>query len=171
MHRRRLGQAQEVEDYLRQPAVPEAPPTWKEYFIYTADFTGAQALVAGVLNGAPTTQVFGEVEVRIDSDADFEFIKTMYVATDPRVYVRYSDGTAGRLLQRGTLDLREVGGQAFNPTTPTENRWFLPFIWPQPYVIAASTVFTVQAADFSAGANTVRISFHGNKIRPGRAPY
>lgn len=167
---------EEAENYLARlmqapPAPPGRPPVWKEYFVYTAEFTGTKALAAGTADGAPTAQRFDDFNIRIDSDSDFEFIKSMYVATDPRVYVRYADGTSGRQLHRGSLDLRFVAGQGFNPTTPTEARWFLPFIWPQPYVISASSVFIVSGADFSGATNTVRLSFHGNKIRPGHAPY
>jgi len=149
---------------------------WKEYFIYSADFVAAAALPAGTLNGDPTVQAFSDFPIRIHSDADFEWIKTIYTATDPRVYARLRDDTSGRQLHRSTLDLRAAAGagidvSTFFPAGSAESTAFLPFIEPDPYVIAAASSFIVSAADFSGALNAVRISFHGNKIRPGYAPY
>lgn len=158
---------------IPMPTRPAAPPTWKEFFIYSANYVGAQQLPAGTLNGAPTVQPFQEFDIRIDSDADFEFLKTLYTFTDARVYVRYMDTTQGRFLQRGSLDARLVAGVGITSFVPAlaESAAFLPFIWPQAHVIPAASVFAVQAADFSGAPNTVRFSFHGNKVRPGKPPW
>lgn len=162
-----------LRDLAQMPSDGERQPVWREYFMYTANFTGSAALAAGTANGAPNVQAFSDFIVSIQSDADFEFLKSMYVATDPRAYARYRDDGSGRQLHRSTLDLRSVAGQVFIPTVPSnmEGAWFLPFIWPTPYVIAAGSSFAVSGADFSGATNTVRITFHGNKIRPGRPPW
>ena len=146
---------------------------WREYFLYSADFTAAKQLVAGTANAAPTAAgiVFDDFIIKIDSDSDFEFLKTMYAATDPRVWVRYFDDSSGRKHQRGTMDLRTVGAQGFTSGMPAGTQGLIPFVWPQPYLIAAASTWTVSAADFSGVANTARLTFHGNKVRPGRSPW
>lgn len=156
---------------VSMPAQPKTPPTWKEFHIYSANFVAAQALPAGTANGAPGVQAFTPFDIKIDSDADFEFLKTMYVATDPRVYARYDDQTMGRRLHRGSLDLRQAAGQGVAFAASTEGTAFMPFIWPQAHLIPAASVFEVNGADFSGAPNTVRVSFHGNKVRPGFSPW
>jgi len=154
------------------PGAAQVPSAlWREYFLYSAEFTGAKQLVAGTLNGAPTVQVFDDFIIKVDSDSDFEFLKTSYVATDARVWVRYFDDSSGRKHQRGTMDLRAVGSQGFTAGQPAGTQGLIPFIWPQPYLIAASSTWSISGADFSGGANTVRISYHGNKVRPGQPPW
>ncbi len=149
-------------------------PFWKEFFVYSADFTGAKALAAGTVNADPTALAFDSFAIRIHSDSDFEWLKTMYTFTDPRVYVRLQDDSSGRRLHRSTLDLRLASGIGVSLAALVaniESTAFLPFIEPAPYTIAAATTFSVDAADFSGALNTVRVSFHGNKIRPGAAPW
>lgn len=151
-----------------------AAPRWKEFFVYSADFTGAKQLVAGTVNGDPTAQRFDAFPIKLDSDADFEWLKTLYTFTDPRVYVRLQDDTSGRRLHRSTLDARVSAGMGVDLTALVaniESTAFLPFIEPEPYTLAAASLFTVEAADFSGLVNTVRLSFHGNKVRPGYAPW
>lgn len=137
---------------------------WVEYFIYNAEFL---PLAAG------TGVTFIDTEVRIDSDSDFEFVKTMFRPTSGRFRVKYRDDTSGRFLQKGSQDIRTIGGTALytiapgNPTPPG----FVPFIWPTPYRIPSATTFTVQAADFSGIANDTRLSFHGSKVRAGTSPW
>src|ERR1051326_5972127 len=164
---------------------PASSPTWKEFFCYTVNAAGQSALVANPngANATPGQSQFSEFDVRIDSDADFEFLKTLYIATDPRVYAKYVDTTSGRQLHRGSLDLRLNAGSAVQtfgfatsaaPTAiaaPVESSEFVPFIWPQAHLIPAASVFAVQLADFSGAQNTTRLTFHGNKVRPGHAPY
>jgi len=137
---------------------------WAEYFIYNVEFL---PLSAGSGN------VFSDGEIRIDTDSEFEFVKTMYQPATGRFRVQYRDDTSGRFLQKGSQDIRTIGGTALiisglgSPTPPG----FVPFIWPRPYRIASSTTMTVSAADFSNTSYNARISFHGNKVRPGRAPW
>lgn len=151
-------------------------PRWKEFFVYTADFVGAAALAAGVANADPTAagMSFQAFPIKIQSDADFEWLKTVYLFTDPRVYARFQDDTAGRFLHRSSLDLRAAAGFGISFASIVanlESTAFLPFIEPEPYTIAAASVFTVYGADFSGALNTVRLSLHGNKVRPGWAPW
>jgi len=137
---------------------------YREYYIYSALFT---ALPAG------SGVTFTDVEVRIDTDYEFEFTKTIYQPVTARARVRYRDDTGGRFLMKGSQDIRTIGGTALysmapgNPTPPG----FLPFIWPRPYKIQPATTFTVSAADFSGLSYDLRMSFHGSKLRGGAAPW
>ncbi len=137
---------------------------WKEFYSYGIVFTD--------LPGGDGTS-FTDTEIRIDTDSDFEFIKTLFHPITSRVRIRYRDDTNGRFLQKGSQDIRTIGGGAFfsmAPGTPVAVG-FLPFIWPRPYIISAATTFTVQASDFSGLTSTFRLAFHGSKIRPGKAPW
>src|SRR5712691_3067173 len=157
-------------------AAPQSP-RWKEYFVYSADFVAALQLPAGVANADPTALAGGAFfpfPIKIHTDSDFEWLKTVYSFTDPRVYLRFQDDTSGRRLHRSTLDARLSAGigVSFAAAIPNiESTAFLPFIEPEGYTIAAATTFTIDAADFSGVANTVRVSLHGNKVRPGWAPW
>jgi len=137
---------------------------YREYFIYNALFT---ALPAG------TGVTFTDIEVRIDTDSDFEFVKTIHQPVTARARIRYRDDTNGRFLMKGSQDIRTISGTALysmapgGPTPPG----FVPFIWPKPYVIPAATTFTVSAADFSGLSYDMRVSFHGSKLRQGVAPW
>lgn len=137
---------------------------YKEYYAYSADFLPLAA-ASGTL--------FTDSEIRIDSDANFEFVKTICQPITSRVRLRYRDDTSGRYLMKASQDNRTICGTSIhllapgNPTAPG----FRPFIWPRPYYIAASTTFTVSAADFSGLSYNFRITFHGAKLREGKAPW
>ena len=141
---------------------------YKEYYIYSFE---ELALVAG------TGVAFKDVTVKMDSDADFEITKRTHVATDNRIRVKYQDDSYGRQFQNGTIgsDLRGVSGcplecsGVVNVGISINN--FIPYILPRPYLIRAGTTFTSSYADFSGVANTIRQSFHGAKLRPGKAPW
>lgn len=139
---------------------------YKEYYIYSYE---ALALAAG--NGT----VFSDISTRYDSDADFEIIKRIHVATDQRIRVRYQDDSYGRVFQNQSLDLRGVSGTPLETSgvvdvgISTNN--FIPYILPRPYLVRAGTNYTASYADFSGVANSIRESFHGAKIRPGQAPW
>lgn len=124
---------------------------WKEFFAYGL----LRTLAAG------TGAVYTDNPIRIDSDADFEFQKTCYHATNGNIRVRYRDDSSGRYLIKTSANLRTIGGN-FAGT---------PFIWPRPYVISAGTTLTIELADNSGIPNTLRLAFHGAKIRPGTAPW
>lgn len=137
---------------------------FEEYYVYNTTFTN--------LAGASGT-VFTENEIRIDTDADFKFIKTVHQPVTARARIRYRDDTNGRFLMKGSQDLRTISGHALynvapgNPLPPG----FVPFIWPRPYIIPAATTFTVGASDFSGLTGTLRMAFHGTKLRQGTAPW
>ena len=132
---------------------------WKEYFVYDISKT-----LAG---GAGTA--FETASIRIDSDSPFEFNKTTYVATNDRIKLKYKDESVGRYLTKGSIDIKAIAGRNILPIGLSNS--FLPHIWPKPYIVSAAAVFTVEAADYSAVANTMRLSFHGSKSREGNAPW
>lgn len=132
---------------------------WKEYFIYDATVT----LVAGTGVSFTTTQV------RIDSDANFELVKSSYVATNDRIKLKFRDDSLGRYLAKDPIDIKSIAGR--NTLPMGLSNAFMPFIWPRPYTLAAGSTFVVESADASSAANTMRLSFHGAKVRPGIAPW
>ncbi|MBT9168127.1 MAG: hypothetical protein DDT19_01472 [Syntrophomonadaceae bacterium] len=133
---------------------------WQEYFLYGVTRT----LRSG--NGT----VFENIPVRIDSDADFMFQKTTFVATNDRIKIKYKDDSIGRYLTKNYLDIKTVAGR--NNLLPMGlSNSFIPFVWPRPYVISAGTNFIVEAADNSGAANVLQLAFHGSKVRPGEAPW
>jgi hypothetical protein len=74
------------------------------------------------------------------------------------------------------MDLRAISGTTLEATgvvdigeSPTNN--FMPYILPRPYLIRAGTTYTASYSDFSGVANSIRESFHGAKIRQGKAPW
>jgi hypothetical protein len=48
---------------------------------------------------------------------------------------------------------------------------FMPYILPKPYLIRAGSTYTASYADASGVTNSIRESFHGAKIRQGKAPW
>jgi hypothetical protein len=139
---------------------------WKEYYIYTFDNT---SLSAG--NG----NAFTDTVVRFDSDADFEVIKRHHIATDSRIRVKMQDDAYGRQFQNTGLDLRGISGTILFTTGVVDvgihPNNFMPYIIPRPYLIRAGSTYTVSFADFSGAANSVRLAFHGAKLRVGTAPW
>lgn len=139
---------------------------YKEYFIYSFENTGLPA-------GAGT--VFQDVTVKMDSDADFEICKRHHIATDDRIRVKYQDDSYGRQFQNTSMDLRAVSGTILQASGVVDigqslNN-FSPYILARPYLIRAGTTYTSSYADFSGAANSIRESFHGAKIRQGKAPW
>ena len=139
---------------------------YKEYFIYSFEDL---SLLAG------SGQVFEDVTVKMDSDADFEIMKRIHFATDNRIRVRYQDDSYGRQFQNASMDIRGVSGTVLEATGVVDigqslNN-FMPYILPRPYLIRAGTTYTSSYADFSGVANSIRESFHGAKIRQGQAPW
>lgn len=132
---------------------------YKEYFILGQ----SDSLDAG--DGT----VFQQFTTKVDSDADFEFDKTTYVATNDRIKLKYKDDSVGRYLSKNAMDIKAVGGR--NTLAMGDSNSFIPFIWPRPYVISAGTTFSVEAADYSGIANSLYMGFHGAKIRVGKAPW
>lgn len=144
---------------------------YKEYFVYSFE---NNALVLG--NGT----VFADVTVKMDSDADFEIIKRHHVAANDQIRVRYQDDSYGRQFQNASMDLRGISGavlQSQNGIVEIGESLnnFMPYILPKPYLIRAGTTYTSSYSDFSNSAflttNSIRESFHGAKIRQGKAPW
>ena len=115
---------------------------YKEYYVYSWEDT---ALAAG------TGVAFEDVIVKMDSDADFEIMKRIHVATDNRILVRYQDDSYGRQFQNAAMDLRGVSGTKLETTGVVDvgislNN-FIPYILPRPYLVRAGTTYTSSFAD------------------------
>lgn len=143
---------------------------YKEYYIYSFE-DSSLALGTGV--------VFEDTTVRMDSDADFEIMKRSHVAADNRIRVKYQDDSYGRQFQNASMDLRAVSGAVLEASGVVDigqslNN-FMPYILPRPYLIRAGTTYTASYSDFSnsgfLSANSIRESFHGAKVRQGKAPW
>lgn len=152
---------------------PNGQGTFLEYYAYSVAFASGTVLAAGAANGAPSAQVFQQQTIRINP-LPFTFCRTMFVATDPRIYIRLRDGS--RYLHKGTMTLASVAGVAApyplvggaaNPQEPL----FSAYYWEMPYTISASAEFTIEAADYSGAPNTLRVTFHGAQTKPGVAPW
>lgn len=139
---------------------------YKEYYIYSFEDT---SLAAG------TGVAFEPVTVKMDSDADFEIKKRIHVATDNRIRVQYQDDSYGRQFQNLSMDIRGVSGTPLEASGVVDIGMslnnFMPYILPRPYLIRAGTTYTASYADFSGAGNSIRESFHGAKIRQGKAPW
>lgn len=139
---------------------------WKEYFVY--NFQNL-SLDAG------TGDAFEDTVVLFDSDAAFEGMKLIHVATDSRIYVQLSDDSLGRQYQNSRLDLRAISGTRLFTSGVVDvgihPNNFLPAIFPVPMFIQAATSVTAKFADFSNSANVIRLALHGAKIRSGVAPW
>lgn len=140
--------------------------SWKEYYVYNFEDT---SLDAG------TGNVFTDTVVRFDSDADFEAMKLHHIATSSEIFVRMQDDAYGRQFQNTRLDLRAVSGTRLFTTGVVDvgihPNNFIGSIIATPMLIRAATTYTMQFADFSNLANSIRLSMHGAKIRTGEAPW
>ena len=139
---------------------------YKEYFVYSFEQVPL-ALGTGV--------AFSDVTVKMDSDADFEIMKRHHVAIVNRIRVKYQDDSYGRQFQNASMDLRAISGAVLEASGVVDigqslNN-FCPYILPRPYLIRAGTTYTASYSDFSGVANSIRESFHGAKIRQGKAPW
>jgi hypothetical protein len=141
---------------------------WKEYFTYNFNNTSLSA-------GSLSAPVFVDTVTRFDTDADFEVMKRTHIATDSRILVSYRDDAYGRFLQNSPLDLRCISGTILFTTGVVDvgihPNNFLPYILTTPFLIRASTNFTASFADFSGSTNSIRQTFHGAKLRKGKAPW
>lgn len=138
--------------------------TWGEYYCYSTQFTSL-AVGSGL---AYTTN-----EIRIDSDADFQFLKSSYYSTNDNVdvFVKYKDDTVGRYLLKSATLLRTISGRAL-ALDNSGSFDFRPYIWPTGYIIRRASTLSVEAANNNANiAPTIYLTFHGMKMRPGIAPW
>lgn len=125
---------------------------WKEFFAYGLS---NQALIAG--NGT----AFATSNIRIDSDADFEWHKTTYQVGNAQIRLRFRDESMGQYNTKTDIGLSLIAGN-FAGT---------PFILPRAQFVKAGTNFGVDISDASGVANTIRFVMMGAKIRPGVAPW
>lgn len=126
--------------------------SWKEFFAYGMS---NQALAAGAGTAFTTNNV------RIDSDADFEWHKSTYQVTSALIRMRFRDESTGIYNTKNDVGLPLIASN-FAGT---------PFILPRPQVINAGTNFGIETADNSGVVNTIRFVMMGAKIRPGIAPW
>jgi hypothetical protein len=140
---------------------------YKEYFCYSFEDL---SLTAG------SGVAFEDVTVKMDSDSDFEIIKRSHIAISDLIRVKYQDDSYGRQFQNLSMDLRAISGTTLQASgvvdigqAPTNN--FMPYFLPRPYLIRAGTTYTASYADFSGSTNSIRETFHGAKIRQGKAPW
>lgn len=142
------------------------PGGWKEYYVYNFSNTSLPAS-----DGTS----FTDVVVRLDSDADFEVMKRHHIATDSRIRVKFQDDAYGRQFQNTGVDLRGVSGTILYTTGVVDvgihPNNFIPYIIPKPYLLRAGSTYTVSFSDFSRSSNSVRLAFHGAKLRAGQAPW
>jgi len=144
--------------------IEDGQVNWYEYFVYSITFS-TMAVGTGV--------TFIDGEMRIDSDADFQFLKTLYHSTNDLadVKVKYKDDSSGRYLIKSATSLRSIGGRSLSLDN-SGSYDFRPYVWPIPYNIRRATTLTIQAANSHAIITpTIYLSFHGGKVREGIAPW
>jgi len=132
---------------------------WTEYYIYNANFS----LAAG------TGLLYVPVDVQMDSDADFQWIKTTFVATQPKVYIKMQDDTSGRQLMKNAVELAALAGQGVTVDAYARAKDFRAFVLPALYTFRAKSSITVHAANDGV-ENSLRMCFHGQKVRAGLSP-
>lgn len=139
-------------------------PIWGEFFVYNTTFT-AMAVGSGV--------TYVSNDIRIDSDADFQFLKTMYFNTNDNadIFVKYRDDSNGRYLLKNGTALRTIAGRSLSIDNSGAFD-FRPFIWSVPFNMRRASTFGVEAANgHGVITPTVYIAFHGAKLRQGLAPW
>lgn len=113
---------------------------------------------------APLASQIGNINIQADSDFIIE--KTTYAAdiagatqtfnsiTVPNVNVLLVATSSGRQLMNIQLPLATIFGPAW-----------LPFIWPKPYLLHASSTLTHTLVSFEAAISPfVTLAFHGRKL-------
>lgn len=140
---------------------------WKDYFIYSFNFL---PLAAGVGDALAAVSVFTDNLLRIHPQSDFQGLKSAYVSTDPRVYIQFFDQSTGRYFtQVPGVDARAFLGTLLAIGPGANALQFRNF--GQPVKLSGGAPFNCRASDFSGAPNTVRISIHGVKLRPGNPPW
>jgi hypothetical protein len=126
--------------------------TYEEYFIHGISNTG---LTAGV------GVTFASNSIRIDTDADFNLWKLCYEATNGNILLILKDDVLGRTFPKTYTTLPNIASNFVGT----------PYILPKPYFFKAGTTLTMDAADNSGVANSLRLALHGAKIKAGLAPW
>lgn len=140
---------------------------WKDYFIYSWNFLPLAA--AAQANLAAANSVFTDNPLRMDVFCDFSAMKIAYTNTDPRVYLQIKDGSTGRyIVQDPGVDMRAYAGAVVAIGGGSNALIFRNLSKPMTWLKGSS--INVRLADFSAAPNTVRVSFHGVKMRDGNHP-
>jgi hypothetical protein len=134
---------------------------WQEFFMLGF----INAMVAYVPGAAPGTGFIytpNAPPVRIDSNSDFLWMKSLYGATNAQIRILFQDTRLGRQLSQTNIALRDIAS----------NFCGTPFILPAPYyLLSAGSLFVINAADASGAANALRFVMHGAKLRSGIAPW
>ncbi len=150
---------------------------YREFYMYSCSFLPLAIGTPGANNA------FTPFELRIDADSSFEFVKTITRTAIPggpaiapfnQFRIKYKDDAAGRNLMKASEYGTTISGFGTAITLSggaIVDNAFMPFVWPRPYIISASTTFTVEAADDSGFSTNLYMSFHGSKIKPGVAPW
>lgn len=127
---------------------------WQEWFAY--GYLNVLAAGAGLIftpNAPP---------VRVDSNSDFLWMKSLYGATNAQIRVTFQDNRLNRQLTTANVILRSVASNFIGS----------PFIIPPPYyLLTAGSLFNINASDASGIANTLRFVMEGAKLRAGIAPW
>ncbi len=124
---------------------------WLEYYIYGYSVS----LPAG------TGTVFTPGNILVESEADFEAHKIVYQASNGNILIRLRDGGTGNYFVKDATDITLLGSNFIGT----------PFVLPGKLKFTAGSMYTVEAADASGVAQTLRLYFHGAKRRPGIAPW
>ena len=123
-----------------------------EYFIYNI----APALSAG--NGT----VFQDSPLLI-SKYDFNFKRTIHVATSDLIYQKLFDSYRSKYLSKGSDDLRHVSGKSLSGIT---SYGFVPYNWHLPYRMKGNANVLIQLSDFSGNPNQLYLAYHGDQVLP-----
>jgi hypothetical protein len=127
---------------------------WQEWFSYGT----FNALAAGGGN----IYTPNNPPLRIDSNSDFLWMKSLYGATNAQIRLTFQDNRLNRQLTTTNVALNSVASNFAGS----------PFIIPPPYyLLTAGSMFAINAADASGIANTLRFVLTGAKLRAGIAPW
>ncbi len=139
---------------------------YKQFFINNFN---ALPLSAGTADALPTGTYFTDVPVTMPIDGDFEGRRLVYVATDPRVYLKIKNSMGYYYNDVPALDARLSCGQTVNLGAGGNALIFKNLA--RRILAPASSILTLEAGDFSGAQNNVRIAMHGLKLVPGLAPW
>ena len=139
---------------------------YKQFFINNFN---ALPLSAGTANALPTQTLFTDIPVTMPVDGDFEGRRMVYVATDPRVYLKIKNSQGFYFNDVPALDARLSCGQVVNLGAGSNALIFKNLA--KKISAPASSVLTLEAGDFSGAQNNLRIAMHGLKLVPGLAPW
>jgi len=127
---------------------------WQEWFAY--------GLINTLPAGAGLIYVPNAPPLRIDSNSDFLWMKSLYGATNAQIRLTFQDSRLGRQLSVTNIQLRTIASNFVGS----------PFIIPPPYyLLTGGSLLTLNASDASGVNNVLRFVMHGAKLRSGIAPW